>query len=136
MSAGTRASKLGERESGTGHLQEAVASYDDALKELVREHLRSVGADPVTKLRKTSNNRHQITAAMLVKQDAVGRRGDRGSTSFLTSERVVILVCTTNMRAYPMAQAMRQLVEIAAAASAGQTASVPAQLEQSPAPPR
>jgi hypothetical protein len=87
------------------------------------------------------------------------------STSFLTSERVVILVCTTNMRAYPMAtcferefgkdttaiidnwrsvrrpipsgiQAMRQLVEIAVAASAGRPASMPAQPEQTPAPPR
>jgi hypothetical protein len=33
-------------------------------------------------------------------------------------------------------QAMRQLVEIAVAASAGAPASVPAQPEQSPAPPR
>jgi hypothetical protein len=53
------------------------------------------------------------------------------STSFLTSERVVILVCTNEG-----IQAMRQLVEIAVAASAGRPASVPAQPEQTPAPPR
>ena len=42
---GTALSRLGERESGTARLQEAVAAYREALKEDARARAVSVGGD-------------------------------------------------------------------------------------------
>jgi hypothetical protein len=39
MGLGTALGTLGERESGTGKLEEAVAAYCEALKELTRDRV-------------------------------------------------------------------------------------------------